>query len=149
MSNQVEQIPAEIEREMQEIAERAPSDFCHYSDIVDREEWCKEKFRHFFAAGMLAERERLMKKGDDELEKMIDDFEDWDGSYSRADFPTAYTTRDIARFFANWQRERMMKEAVEGEIVKDIFGKLGVTAKVNLDGFKFGEKVRVIIEEIK
>ena len=60
MSNQIEQIPAEIEREMQEIAERAPSDFCHYSDIVDREEWCKEKFRHFFAAGMLAERERLM-----------------------------------------------------------------------------------------
>ena len=61
MSNQIEQIPAEIEREMQEIAERAPSDFCHYSDIVDREEWCKEKFRHFFAVGMLAERERLMK----------------------------------------------------------------------------------------
>ena len=59
MSNQIEQIPAEIEREMQEIAERAPSDFCHYSDIVDREEWCKEKFHHFFAAGMLAERERL------------------------------------------------------------------------------------------
>ena len=62
MSNQIEQIPAEIEREMQEIAERAPSDFCHYSDIVDREEWCKEKFHHFFAAGMLAERERLMKE---------------------------------------------------------------------------------------
>ena len=92
---------ADIEREMQEIAERAPSDFCHYSDIVDREEWCKEKFRHFFAAGMLAERERLMK------------------------------------------------EAVEGEIVKDISGKLGATAKVNLDGFKFGEKVRVIIIKSK
>ena len=101
MSKKIEQIPAEIEREMQEIAERAPSDFCHYSDIVDREEWCKEKFRHFFAAGMLAERERLMK------------------------------------------------EAVEGEIVKDISGKLGATAKVNLDGFKFGEKVRVIIIKSK
>lgn len=43
------------------------------------------------------------------------------------------------------ERERLMKDAVEGEIVKDISGKLGATAKVNLDGFKFGEKVRVII----
>ena len=47
------------------------------------------------------------------------------------------------------ERERLMKEAVEGEIVKDIFGKLGATAKVNLDGFKFGEKVRVIIIKSK
>ena len=47
-----------------------------------------------------------------------------------------------------YERERLMKGAVEGEIVKDISGKLGVTAKVNLDGFKFGEKVSVIIEEI-
>lgn len=69
-----------------------------------------------FKAGAQYERERMMKKGDDELEKMIDDFEDWDGSYSRADLPTSYTTRDKARFFANWQRERLMKEAVECEI---------------------------------
>ena len=36
--------------------------------------------------------------------------------------------------------------AVEGEVVKDINNKLAVTAKnVNLDGFKFGDKVRIII----
>ena len=36
--------------------------------------------------------------------------------------------------------------AVEGEVVKDINSKLAVTAKnVNLDGFKFGDKVRIII----
>lgn len=47
---------------------------------------------------------------------------------------------------AKWQKEQMMKEAVEGEVVKDINNKLAVTAKnVNLDGFKFGEKVRIII----
>ena len=63
MSNQIEQIPAEIEREMQEIAELAPCcDFCHASDIEDREEWCKEKFRHFFIAGLRTERERQMKE---------------------------------------------------------------------------------------
>ncbi len=43
-------------------------------------------------------------------------------------------------------KEQMLKEAVEGEVVKDINNKLAVTAKnVNLDGFKFGDKVRVIV----
>ena len=46
---------------------------------------------------------------------------------------------------AEWNREKMMKEAVEGEVVKDISNKLAVTAKINLDGFKFGDKVRVIV----
>lgn len=46
---------------------------------------------------------------------------------------------------ASWQKEQMMKEAVEGEVVKDISNKLAVTAKINLDGFKFGDKVRVIV----
>lgn len=32
-----------------------------------------------------------------------------------------------------------------GEVVKDISNKLAVTAKINLDGFKFGDKVRVIV----
>ena len=70
----------------------------------------------------------------------------------------------IARHFAYWQKlrdnpglkkfyekgwndckEEMMKKAVEGEVVKDISNKLAVTAKINLDGFKFGDKVRIII----
>ena len=42
--------------------------------------------------------------------------------------------------------KQMLKEAVEGEVVKDINNKLVVTAKnVNLDKFKFGDKVRIII----
>ena len=45
-----------------------------------------------------------------------------------------------------YAREMMMKEAVEGEVVKDINNKLAVTAKnVNLDKLKFGDKVRIII----
>lgn len=47
---------------------------------------------------------------------------------------------------SDWQREQMLSEAAEGEVVKDINNKLAVTAKnVNLDKFKFGDKVRVII----
>ena len=46
----------------------------------------------------------------------------------------------------NLCKEQMMKDAVEGEIVKDITNKLAVTAKnINLDGFKFGDKVKIII----
>lgn len=100
-----------------------------------------------FKAGIAYERERMMKKGDDGLEKMIDDFEDWDGSYSRADLPTSYTTRDIARFFANWQRERLMKGAVDGMIKADrvISNRYAVFAEVNPKKFKPGEEVDVII----
>ena len=43
------------------------------------------------------------------------------------------------------EMEQMMKEAVEGEVVKDISNKLAVTAKINLDEYKFGDKVRIII----
>ena len=80
--------------------------------------------------------------------------------------------RGIARHFAKWQKEQdtremimsdgsyfqkcyelgkkdmkeqMMKEAVEGKVIKDISNKLAVTGKINLDGFEFGQKVKLII----
>lgn len=44
--------------------------------------------------------------------------------------------------------KQMLENAVDGEIVKDINNKLGVTAKcINLDGFKFGDKVIVQIRK--
>lgn len=66
---------------------------------------------------------------------------------SKRDQETIETAEDHA-FLAgsNWQKEQMMKNAVEGEVVKDISNKLAVTAKnINLDGFKFLDKVRIII----
>ena len=52
----------------------------------------------------------------------------------------------VALDAAQRAKEQMLKEAVEGEVVKDINNKLAVTAKnVNLDVFKFGEKVKIII----
>ncbi len=57
-----------------------------------------------------------------------------------------YAERQTA-YINGWDdhKEQMMKDAVEGEVVKDISNKLAVTAKINLDGFKFGDKVRIII----
>ena len=67
-----------------------------------------------------------------------------------------WTTQDIADAFiagAKWQKEQMMKEAVEGEVcipnvwVEHKEGKeLVVRAEISKElGFKFGDKVRIII----
>ena len=102
----------------------------------------------------------------DEIKKFIEEY-----GYERGEDKLLIAI--VARHFAEWQKERMMdewlkdrdgcfwdgveegkkamekqmlKEAVEGEVVKDINNKLVVTAKnVNLDKFKFGDKVRIII----
>lgn len=67
-------------------------------------------------------------------------------TYISSDQPTLSILTNVARHFAYWQKEQMMKDAVEGEIVKDITNKLAVTAKnINLKGFKFGDKVKIII----
>ena len=43
-----------------------------------------------------------------------------------------------------YAREMMMKEAVEGEVVKDWDNNLSVKS-ATISGFKFGDKVRIII----
>ena len=53
----------------------------------------------------------------------------------------------VARHFAEWQKEQMMKDAVEGEIQMRYSGSLcAKTIRViNEDKFKLGDKVRIII----
>ena len=105
------------------------------------------------------------------LEEEIDRFEDWMETYNQADYPTSFTTRDIARHFAKWGAERqkeqdeeeqadlftivaldaaqrakeqMMKEAAEGE-----YGYFSNASKTILPSGKLnikeGDKVRIII----
>lgn len=179
MSNQIEQIRAEIERrnlanycgtaeqyeeelfaildtiEAEEKEHPIPSDIQedkaamdHYLNLPNSSygeggNLLPRSINDAFKAGAEWQRERLMKKGEDGLEKMIDDFEDWDGSYSRSDLPTSYTTRDIARFFANWQRERMMKEAVEIEVSN--VGILQMGSILTDKGIFAGDTIQAII----
>ena len=120
MSNQIEQIKAEIEREMLDQVTRAPYNV-------------PEEARKYADEQLAGHNRELAESGHTRHFKM---------GY------VCFAGYDIEAAFADGmlaERERLMKEAVEGEIVKDISGKLGATAKVNLDGFKFGEKVRVII----
>ena len=49
----------------------------------------------------------LTEQPDVDLEKEIDRFEDWMETYNQADYPTSFTTRDIARHFAQWGAEHL------------------------------------------
>ncbi len=49
----------------------------------------------------------------EDLEEEIDRFEDWINNFNQSDYPTSYTVRDIARHFAEWQKQQMMKDAVD------------------------------------
>ena len=50
-----------------------------------------------------------------------------------------------ARHFAQWQKEQMMKEAVEGEITKDNRGNKVIRAGVFNKDFEYGDRMRIII----
>ena len=99
---------------------------------------------------------------EEEMEKFIETF-GWGKTKHLAEKELISAT---ARHFAEWGAKHtplpedtvlfqkgveegkrlMMEGAVEGEVVKDISNKLAVTAKnINLDGFRFGDKVRIII----
>lgn len=78
-----------------------------------------------------------------------EDLEEAAARYERENRESILSSVDIVDAFiagAEWQRVEMMKDAAEGEIVKDISNMLAVTARnIHLDGFKFGDKVKIII----
>ena len=108
-----------------------------------------EEALSLFKTGMLAERERIAAKcayPNAKKAALI--------RYPHVTDPKFERDNELRRegfsvgVFA--ERNRVLRQAADGEVVKDISGKLGVTAKVNLDGFVFGEKVKVfIIKEAK
>ena len=68
-------------------------------------------------------------------------------AYISSDQPTLSILTNIARHFTEWQKEQMMKEAVEGEIQMRYSGCLCAKTirSINEDKFKFGDKVRIIV----
>lgn len=121
--------------------------------------------RHFAQWGAEHAREQMMKgaekpchtveewmehiKNADELTKAIFSKGPYDVLYDALNRPyrDCYDAiKEFGELCYQTARQEMMKEAVEGEVVKDINNKLAVTAKnVNLDGFKFGERVKIFI----
>ena len=53
---------------------------------------------------------------------------------------------DVALRAIEYAKQQLMKDAVEGEIVKDIANNLYIgKAKVNKNNFKFGDKVKLLV----
>ena len=53
--------------------------------------------------------------------------------------------RDLARHFAEWQKEQMMKDAVEGEVENSCFGIVYLRKNLVNEGYSTGDKVKIII----
>ena len=69
------------------------------------------------------------------LEEEINRFEDWMETYNQADYPTSFTTRDIARHFAKWQKEKD-NEVADKALTTSIKLQEGWYAKGIADGEK-------------
>ena len=103
------------------------------------------------------------------LEEEIERFENGMETYNQADYPTSYTTRDIARHFAEWQKkqdqetielaedhamlagmnkmeQQMLEKAYDTVMQFDELDDLVPTFEdMQKFGFKVGDKVKVII----
>jgi len=84
----------------------------------------------------------------EDLEEEIDRFEDWMETYNQTDYPTSYTTRDIARHFAQWQKEQMIPLTALVNESKDFLSLSLSTEEYAKIGRKFkgGEDVEIYIK---
>lgn len=54
----------DLEKEIEEVAMGVSGcDFCHESEMIEREEWCKKQFRHFYDLGINAKNNAPKIKG--------------------------------------------------------------------------------------
>lgn len=93
--NIIEQIKAEIERRLLEKDHGFEDGEAEYGYNT-----CLKDMRCFLSS---IESEKPMNQ--EELEEEIVRFEDWMETYNQVDYPTSFTTRDIARHFAEWGAE--------------------------------------------
>lgn len=139
----IEQIRAKIERHLLRAEQRTDKE--HASHNAEMEKFGEDYWNGYgdLAYALLAfidsQPEEQPSK---DLEEEIDRFEDWMETYNQADYPTSFTTRDIARHFAKWQKEQMMKDAVEMTVENGIYLSSIDCAKL---GYKLGDKVKIII----
>lgn len=94
---------------------------------------------------MLADCRGYEEKPSDDLEEAAE--ESWiDYEYRDSGHLYSSVYKDAFIAGAEWQKEQMMKDAVDGEVVQDLHGKLHVKTNAVSDIlYQFGEKVKVII----
>lgn len=102
--NAIEQIKAEIERRINEDYNGPDK---HDNEIAQG-----------VCASILAFLDTLpQEKPSEDFDEHWREFEEWAETYDTADYPTAYTRKDIARHFAEWQKNKMLEGAVDCQVV--------------------------------
>lgn len=67
-------------------------------------------------------------------------------TYISSDQPTLSILTNVARHFAEWQKERMIKDAVEGEVIHDLGGFFRIKSEaIDRAKYKVGSWVKLII----
>ena len=140
-----------LDKEIDEISIHVPcSEFTHESEFTDLLGWLKEQFTYFYDLGCRRTAEKYdeiecnRQRAEEEVCKEFDEeCERYFNSMTPEQFLNTPNTV-IARHFAQWQRERMMKEAVEGIVTTRSMAGNIVTAHVDYR-YKDGQKVRVIV----
>lgn len=147
----IEKIRAEVERRKTIQLKRIQD-----GDMVDAAPYDKnEAYNEILSILSDLEKEEKPIEG---LEEEITEFisnnyevDYYEGLKHLGEYLHTYDVEEIARHFAQWQKEQMMKEAVEGYVDKDFIvteGPFYFIRSVNLDlpnGFKEGDKVKLII----
>ena len=80
-------------------------------------------------------------------EPASDDFEaEWVEYFKYRGSVLTVNIKSLARHFANWQRKQMMKDAVSAEVIGAGSKESCILRAVEFsDGFKYGDKVKIII----
>lgn len=71
-----------------------------------------EQFKKSYCDKSLGKEEHASE----DLEEEIDRFEDWINNFNQSDYPTSYTVRDIARHFAEWQKQKDLEDSLKSDM---------------------------------
>jgi len=146
MSN-IEKIKAEIERQLEYFKGKEDDAWDDCDNYTDEDaQWYQGHWK--MCSKLLSFIDSLPEeKPSENLEEEVKRYYSDNFTYISSDQPTLSILTNVARHFAEWQKEQMMKDAVEGEIVQDMKGLYHVksVAFVSDNSYNFGDKVRIII----
>lgn len=141
-------IRAEIERQLEYFKGKEDDAWDDCDNYTDEDaQWYQGHWK--MCSKLLAFIDSLPEEHLRDSTKMIsEDLKEAAKEYSKR-VSDGHNYRDLTCGFiagAEWQKEQMLKDAVEGEVVQDLHGKLHVKTNAVSDIlYQFGDKVKVII----
>lgn len=138
--DKIARIRAEIERRVKEydaIIESQPD-----SNRAERGAWkwaeCKS---------ILSFLDTLSEEPDKSLEEEIDLWISENENIHHGDKLMVWLLKDVAHYFAEWQKNQMLKDAVEGEVIVPIYeGDDTWSSEIKIPGrYEPGDRLRIVI----